>query len=104
MVNPIEVQTFVVRAVDASQAVNQIQNAAYAAQHTGLFETMKQAEVERSRVNPQEKMENKNVRSSTEGSSSGTYVPFRRPRGAKALSKGNRIREDKKGILLDVRL
>ncbi len=104
MVNPIEVQTFVVRAVDAAQNVNQIQNAVLAAQQTGLFENVKRSEVERSRINPQERAEQKEVKNSLEGSNRGAYIPYRRRANLREERERKNFREDKKGLILDVRL
>ncbi len=103
MVNPVDVQTFVVRAVDAAQNVNQIQNAPYAAQHTGLFENIQRAEHERNMVRPQEAVQQKNVQNSLEGSNRGFYAPAFRSRGRVEKEKPV-ISDEKRGLILDVRL
>ncbi|MCD6450161.1 MAG: hypothetical protein J7L34_06625 [Thermotogaceae bacterium] len=105
MVNPVEVQTFVVRAVDAAQNVNQLQNAVLAGQHTSLLERVQRNEVERSQVNAQNKAEGKSVRNSMEGSNRGSYLPYRR-RGSNAQEEEVHpaVTDEKRGLILDVRL
>ena len=105
MVNPVEVQTFVVRAVDAAHNVNQIQNAALAEQHTNLLERVQRNEVERSQVNAQNKAEGKNVRNSMEGSNRGSYLPYRRRNSNPQEEELHpSVSDEKRGLILDVRL
>lgn len=103
MVNPVDVQTFVVRAVDAAQNVNQVQNAPYAAQHTGLLENIQRAEQERNMVQAQQAIQQKNVQNSLEGSNRGFYAPAFRRRAAPRENKKH-VRDEKRGLILDVRL
>ncbi len=103
MVNPIDVQGFVVRAVDSAQNVNQNLNTAAAAQHVHMAENLRRTENEFRTVNPRSNVEQTNVRSSTEGGSRGTYTPFfgRRRRAKIDLDA---VKDEKKGMILDVRL
>ncbi len=102
MVNPIDVQGFIVRAVDSTQSVNQAINAANAAQHTGMMENVQRMEHERHTVNPRSNVEQSRVGTSTEGGSRGAYTPFFGRRGRRELDR--RLKDDKRGMILDVRL
>lgn len=103
MVNPVDVQAFVVQAVDASQSVNQVQNAPLAAQHTGQVTEMQRFEHERNMVVHTNAPEGKNVQNSLEGENRGFYSPGGRRRGG--FEKHKRfLKDEKRGLILDVRL
>lgn len=105
MVNPVDVQAMVVRAVDSVQSVSQVQNAPFAAQHVGLFENLQRIQQQMSSVQRSENVEQKNVQNSLEGGNRGAYTPFRRGYTASPKSEiASRVRDDKRGLILDVRL
>ncbi len=103
MVNPVDVQALVVRAVDASQSINQVQNAPLVAQHTGQMTEVQRFEHERNMVVRTNAPEEKNVQNSLEGENRGFYSPSGR-RG-RSYEKARRfLRDEKRGLILDVRL
>ncbi len=103
MVNPVDVQALVVRAVDASQSINQVQNAPLAAQHTGQMTEMQRFEHEKNMVVHTNASEEKNVQNSLEGGNRGFYSPSGRREGYETKNK-RFLRDDKRGLILDVRL
>ena len=103
MVNPVDVQALVVRAVDASQSVNQVQNAPLAAQHTGQMTEVQRFEHERNMVVHANAAEEKNVQNSLEGENRGFYSPGGGRRGYERKNR-SLLRDDKRGLILDVRL
>lgn len=105
MVNPVDVQAMVVRAVDSVQSVSQVQNAPFAAQHVGLFENLQRIQQQMTSVQRSENVEQKNVQNSLEGGNRGAYTPFRRGYAASLrVETASRVRDDKRGLILDVRL
>ena len=98
----MDVQAVVVRAVDAVQSVNQVQAAPYAAQHAGLIENVQRTVQERNMVNQTRGAEQKEVKNSLEGGNRGFYYPGGR-RGS-PLKEEHLVRDEKRGLILDVRL
>ncbi len=104
MVNPVDVQALVVQSVDASQSINQVQNAPLAAQHTGQMTEMQRFDHERNMVTHTNAAEEKNVQNSLEGENRGFYSPGGRRR-SRGYEKSRRfLRDEKRGLILDVRL
>ncbi len=105
MVNPVDIQGFVVKAVDSSQNVNQNLNTAAAAQQVHMMENLRRTENDFKMVNPRSNVEQTNVKSSTEGGGRGAYARFSSGRHRRQTNPNlNAIRDDKRGMILDVRL
>ncbi len=103
MVDPVDVQALVVRAVDASQNINQVQNAPLAAQHVGQMMEVQRMEHERNMVTRANPSEEKNVQNSLEGENRGFYAPGRRGY-SRPKAERHLVRDDKRGLILDVKL
>ncbi len=102
MVNPVDVQAVVVRAVEAAQNVNQVQNAPLAAQQAGLMTSVQRMERERETVNQARETEGKEVKNSLEGGNRGFY--YAGARRGPIPKEEHLVRDDKRGLILDVRL
>ncbi len=100
MVNPVDLQTVIVRSVDVSSNISQQVNAQIAlAQMTNAQMIQRSAQQSRM-VNPSEAVEQKTVGSSTEERSSSSFY---RPSSRRNVPV-NETREPEKGTILDVRL
>lgn len=100
MVNPIDLQTVVVRGIDVSTNVSQQVNAQVALAHLTNAQMVQRSVQQLRTVNPRDGVEQKNVRSSTEERSS---FSFYRPSPRRA-APSREERESEKGTILDVRL
>ncbi|HDG61548.1 MAG: hypothetical protein J7J14_03100 [Thermotogaceae bacterium] len=102
MVRPVDLQTVFVRGVDVANQANFQINQQLVAQQIASHETVQQAYQQERSVNPNQAAEEKSVRTSTEKGGRNPYLAYRR----KGERKGRyvEIEEDKKGLLVDVRL
>ncbi|MGB9789902.1 hypothetical protein [Thermotoga caldifontis] len=101
MVNPIDLQTMIVRGIDVSTSVSQQANVQTALAQL-VNAQMIQRSVQHSRtVTPREGVEQKNVGSSTEERSSSAFY---RPSSRRGTPAREEVREESKGTILDVRL
>ncbi len=102
MITPVDLQTVVVRGTEISQNAAQILNA-----HTAMLQLLQSELVRRSQqevrqVNPESKAEGKTARTATEEERRGLqYHAAQNRAGSRNTEK---IREENKGSLLDVRL
>lgn len=99
MITPVDLQTVIVKGTDVSIIAAQMMNSISAARQVMQSEELQRAQQHMKMVNPENHIEGKNVKSSTEERGQSTYYfPSR---------KGNRkqfTKEKNKGSLLDVRL
>ncbi|HEY8541648.1 MAG TPA: hypothetical protein VIL29_04645 [Pseudothermotoga sp.] len=98
MITPIDLQTVIVKGTDISSSAAQSINAQIAASQLLKSEILSRAEQQMRMVNPENKIEEKIVKTATEeggGGSGGYYFGRKRQRPEK---------EEKKGFMLDVRL
>lgn len=98
MITPIDLQTVIVRGTDISSTAAQSINAQIAAGQLMRSQILSQAEQQMRMVNPENKIEEKIVKTSTEeggGGAAGYYFGKKRQKPE---------REEKKGFMLDVRL
>ncbi|MGJ8454942.1 hypothetical protein ACSFC1_06530 [Pseudothermotoga sp. U03pept] len=98
MITPVDLQTVIVRGPDISGAAAQAINVQIAASQLLKSEIVSKSEQQLRMVNPENKIEEKIVKSSTEeggGSAGGYYFGKRR---------GQNQKEERKGFMLDVRL
>ncbi|HBT39599.1 MAG: hypothetical protein H5T93_07025 [Pseudothermotoga sp.] len=100
MVNPVDLQTVIVRGVDVSSTVSQQVNAQIALAHLTNVQMIQKTEQQLRTVNPREGVEQKTIGSSTEERSSSSFY---RPRARRNVSAQD-LREGEKGTILDVRL
>lgn len=98
MITPIDLQTVIVKGTDISSTAAQSINAQIAAGQLMKSQIIGQAEQQMRMVNPENKIEEKIVKTSTEegGGGSGGYYFGKKKRQPE--------KEEKKGFLLDVRL
>lgn len=98
MITPIDLQTVIVKGTDISSNVAQSVNVQIAANELLKSEILNKAQQQTRMVNPENKVEEKIVKSSTEegGAGSGSYYFGRKRRQPE--------KEEKKGFILDVRL
>ncbi len=98
MITPVDLQTVIVRGPDISNVAAQAMNVQIAASQLLKSEIVAKAEQQLRMVNPENRIEEKIVKSSTEeggGSAGGYYFGKRR---------GQEQKEERKGFMLDVRL
>lgn len=98
MVNPVDLQTVIVRGVDVSLSASQQINTHIALAHLANTQMVQRSEHQLRTVNPRSGIEGKTVGSSTEERSSAFY----RPSSRKPIVREER--EEGKGTILDVRL
>lgn len=102
MVRPVDLQTIFVRGVDAANQASFQSNQQLVAQQIAFHETIQKAYQQEKSVNPNQAAEEKNVRTSTEKGGRNPYLTYRK-KGEKR-EKHIEIKEEKKGLLMDVRL
>lgn len=98
MVNPVDLQTVIVRGVDVSSTASQQMNAQIALAHLMSSQMLQRSEQQLRTVNPRGGIEGRTVGSSTEERASTFYRPSPRRHAAREE------REEGKGTILDVRL
>uniref|UniRef100_A0A832I827 Uncharacterized protein n=1 Tax=Pseudothermotoga hypogea TaxID=57487 RepID=A0A832I827_9THEM len=100
MVNPVDLQTMIVRGVDVSSTASQQVNAQIALAHLTNVQMLQKSTQQSRTVNPREGVEQKTVGSSTEERSSSSFY---RPSSRRNVPV-NETHEPEKGTILDVRL
>ncbi len=100
MMEPIDLQTVIIRGVDAASQVNQMEHQTMAAQQNIAMTQMQQVAQETRQVNRSNIVREKNVGSSTEGGGGGTYTPS----GKRERKRKDSLVDDLHGRVLDVRL
>ena len=103
MVRPVDIQTVFVRGVDVANQANFQINQQLVAQQISSHEMVQRAYHQERAVNPNQAAEEKSVRTSTEKEGRNPYLTYRR-RGEGKKREYGEIEEDKKGLLMDVRL